>query len=619
MIRPAWDFDYRPTAVPQASVADRLDDFILATTCGVDPAYLVQVLGRLAPGLRVEPLLDWHPLYWTRVRSDAGIERAACEACLAASGVPARYLATARCGSQDLPPPLDLQGLPPARATHWRARPPSTPAETNSAGRWFVEACGVDVDRRVCGTGAGTRLAVIDNDGGETEHLDLDAHVLVGTDYVPGVSSHAALMVAWAVRAVRMPVDPDGGLIGIAPDASPRLYSIPKPGTDVIHLPLAIVHAVIDGADVVMCATNVDGQWSPMLDDALAIASQLGRHGRGTAVVLPCSRETSSPEGSTHSSLSLGAGEPAADPRVFCVAPSSRAGDWFLWRDRRGRLHPFANRGPALRWLAPGDDVALPFSSPEVLGHAESSGASAIAAGVLLLVLGRNPALTLSELEQVLTSTVATVDPQVPVDRRSLTDPYDILPTGRDRDGHNAKHGYGRLDATRACLLVSDPLAFALVSLGEDEAARRWVELQADVPDVGGLLPAGLAAWAVRALLADASQRHAICALARSLRLFAARPERLRSQAPGATWRQVLMLLRDLPRSRHAAQLEPAQRQELGALEARARDLATRPEQTAAMENHLCRLATMLWPVLDSGQVGPRRASAPPLLELLGA
>ena len=131
----------------------------------------------------------------------------------------------------------------------------------------------------MCGTGAGTRLGVIDNDAGDIGRLDLDNHIAVGVEQVTAGSSHAAQLVAWAVRAVRVDgPDGDKGFIGVAPDASPRLYSIPKPAT-LLSFPLAIVRAVTDGADVIVCATNVDGQWSPMLDDALEIACRLGRDG----------------------------------------------------------------------------------------------------------------------------------------------------------------------------------------------------------------------------------------------------------------------------------------------------------------------------------------------------
>jgi hypothetical protein len=620
MIRPPWDFEYRPVHAETSGEDTCFDDLILASEGPVDPAQLAQVLGQLAPDLRIEPVLDWHPLYWTRVRSGCGLEPAECEQCLRAGGMAVRYLASAHAASQRLPPALDLSGCLPMRASQWQTRGPSVLQETASAGRWFVDSCGVGVDRRACGTGAGTRLAVIDNDAGEVSRLDLDNHILVGTDHVPGGSSHAALLVAWAVRAVGGPGKNGGGdFIGVAPDASPRLYSIPKPGNDVFSFPLAIVRAVADGADVVVCATNVDGQWSPMLDDALELASHLGRQGRGTAVVLPCGRETSSPEGSVHSSLSLGAGEPAADPRVFCVAPSGRDGGWFLWRDRRGQMHPFANRGPALRWLAPGDDVALPFRSPEILAHAESSGASAMAAGVLLLVLGRNPDLTLPELEDALTRTVRAVDPELSAERSALADRYDILPVGRDRDGHNAKHGYGLLHASRACLLVSDPIAFALVSIGEDQAALRWLETRCEQPWLASLYSNELGRWAARGLLADAGQRHAICALARLLRLLSVRPERLRAQAPGALLRLVMMLVRDLPRSRQAPAPEAALQPELLAIADRANAAVLDPARAGEIEKQICALAAALWPAVGSRPVAPEYHPSTQTVERLGA
>ena len=301
------------------------------------------------------------------------------------------------------------------------------------------------------------------------------------------------------------------------------------------------------------------------------------------------------------------------------MAPSGHDGGWFLWRDRRGRLHPFANRGPALRWLAPGDDVALPFSTPEILAHAESSGASAMAAGVLLLVLGKNPELSLTELEDTLTRTIGEVDPQPPTERRALADPYDLLPVGRDRDGHNAKHGYGRLQATRACLVASDPLAFALVSIGEDLAASRWLELRQDDDGIAAFYGGPLAAWATRALLADAGLRHAICALARLLRLLAIRPERLRDQAPGALLRLGMTFLRDLPRARQAPPLEVSLRRELAAITEQARAYALDPLLASQLEKRMCRVAGFLWPAGDSRAVALAQDSLPTPVELLGA
>jgi hypothetical protein len=367
---------------------------------------------------------------------------------------------------------------------------------------------------------------------------------------VPRAGAHAALLLGWAVGARWG----NGYFRGIAPDASPRLYCIPKSANDIVSLPLAIVRAVEDGADVIVCATYVEGQSSALLDDALAFATQLGRRGRGTAIVMPTGREMSSPSDSVHSSLSLGLSEPASDPRVFCVGPSSRDGGWFLWRDRNGKLRPFANRGPALRWLAPGDDLAYPFTNEDRPAHAESSGASAVAAGVLLLVLGRNPTLHLSDLDQVLHNTVVSLEPALHSMDTELGDRADVLPLGRDADGHNAKHGYGRLNATEACLAASDPICAALVRIGERRAGERYANVRSVAKP--SLYSEALACWAARALLNDPLSQQALSSLARAVRLSSLHPESWDGQPPGHWLRHLGLAVRLLRRTNPPAEIE---------------------------------------------------------------
>jgi hypothetical protein len=282
-----------------------------------------------------------------------------------------------------------------------------------------------------------------------------------------------------------------------------------------------------------------------MLDDALSVARALGRRGRGTAVVFPTGREASSPSGSVHSSWSLALGDPAVDSRVFCIGPSARDGGWFMWSDRRGKLRPFANRGPAVRWLAPGDDIAYPFGDRDRLFHAESSGASAIAAGVLLLVLAANPTLRLSELEAVVTRTLERADAMTDARRTPLADAFDVRPTAHDADGHNAKLGYGRIHATRASLAARDPIALALLAMGERSAALAIAD-----GAHARLCSRRLARWAVRAVLADVSLEHALRAILRHGRLVAGRADRQLSHGEGALARHVVLFVRALARSR---------------------------------------------------------------------
>jgi hypothetical protein len=545
--RPAWDFDYAPISIGGERGADAAEgelDVIVATEEDLDPARVAELASSMAARIQVTSLFSSHPIFWTRVEASSPIDQQKLGECLARGGVKIRYVASARHGSQALPPPLDLEEARPRRAADWALRKSSDCLEAETPWRWFLRERGVDVDRRTCGTGAGTRLAVIDNDAESMDQVKLDAEVLIGVSAAPRTQTHAAMMLAWAVNA-RMP---DGGEFrGVAPDASPRFYCIPKPSEDVWSLPLAIVRAAEDGADVIVCATYLEGSTSPLLDDAVEFATRLGRGGRGTALVMPTGREMSSPADSVHCSLSLGLADPAADPRIFCIGPSARDGGWFLWRDRKGKLRPFANRGPSVRWLAPGDDMAFPFATPERPWHAESSGASGVAAGALLLLLGTNPELTLTDIDALLTATAVEVDGASQVRDPELADRRDLEPAGVDGDGHNAKHGYGRISALLACRSACDPFCFVLSRMGEHEAASGYLELRAD-EEFSALYSPALARFAARAVLRDAELRHALTAFARALRLAARHPERAADQVPGHLIRQVALIARALAR-----------------------------------------------------------------------
>lgn len=542
-MRPPWDFDCRPVRTSAGDDDGEGADLVIATDELVEPSRIESALEPMAKGARAELLVSRRPIFWVRLRANAPLRRAEVVARLREVGVPLRYAASAR--RPDVACyPLRIRRTDAARPDpRWKARRPSAHAvEPSSPGRWFLrDDGGVAVDRELFGSGAGTRLAVIDNDAMEAERLALDAEILVHLERPPRAQAHGSLMVAWAVGAARG--QGEAPFVGVAPDASPRLYCIPKPEVDVLSLPVAIVRAVFDGADVVVCAAYVEGSTSPMLDDALEVASRLGRRGRGTAVVLPTGREASSPPGSVHLSWSLGFGEPASDPRAFCIAPGARDGGWFLWSDRKGRLRPFGNRGPAVRWTAPGDDIAYPFAAPERLFHAESSGASAIAAGALLLVLAANRSLRLHELEAIVTATASPV--AATCEAEALADRHDVLPAGRDADGHNAKVGYGRISAGRACLAARDPIAWTLVQIGETATARA---LEAAVRRGDFTLPYSrrLGRWLVRALLLEAGASHAARGIARHLRLVAASDDRRTAHAEGALVRQLELLIRRL-------------------------------------------------------------------------
>jgi hypothetical protein len=577
--RPPWDFGYAPVR-PAAGPPEETADLVVATPAAVDPGRIEEAAGE---GARGSTLLCDEPLFWTHLALAQPDLPATIAGRLRSQGISVRYVTSAERPSLAAAPPLDVRGVSAFRPRAWAARPKKAAPVGDSPGCWFLrrEEGGIDVDRDRFGAGGGTRLAVVDDDALEAETLELDAEVLIGVDRPPRHGPHGALMVGWAVGARGHP--------GVAPAASPRLYVIPKPGRGVTALPLAIARAARDGADVILSATYVEGCASPLLDDALEVASRLGRRGRGAAVVMPTGREASSAEGSLHASLSLGLGEPASDPRVFCVAPGARGGGWFLWRDRRGRLRPFANRGPAVRWTAPGDDLAYPFTAPgdtERLFHAESSGAAAVAAGVLLLVLAQNPTLRLPELGAVIDATLA---PAAPATAEPLADPADALPEGRDRDGHDAKQGYGRIQAGRACLAAADPVSAALTAMGEDDAARAFLDVRLRSARVRAAYSPALGRWAVRALLADPEAAGALRVILRHLRLLARHGERISLHGEGALTRRVVLLLRRLARARVPA--TASVRDELGRLEGRVATISEGHGGALALERTMVAVA----------------------------
>jgi hypothetical protein len=535
----SWDFDYLPLSRPRSrSGLER--DFVLATQRALTSEEIKSGLAAARIEGALDPRLERAPVFWYRLRVGDPQQADALSSSLRSAGLPVRYVSSASHEDLRLGPRLDFGAAPAIRSEDWTTRSRRCHDELQEPGRWFLDAyTGVEVDRAACGFGEGTRLAVIDDQARDIDALELDREIAVPDRSARG-GSHAAFMIAWAVGSRGRPATGLPAFDGIAPDTSVRLYGIPTPDTALAWLPVALVRAVDDGADVVVCATYVEGLTSPMLDDALEFAVHLGRGGLGSAVVFPTSREFSSPPGLVRPSLTLGLHQPASDPRVLCVAPSGRDGGWFLWSDKSGRRNPFSNRGPAVRVAAPGDDMAHPFATDGRLAHAESSGASAIAAGVALLALGANPGLSVDELYGLLSRTARPC--KLDSDGMEFANPSDLRPRVPDPDGHDAKCGYGRVSALRACASGCDPFGAALVEIGEDSAARSLLE-RIGKRDLAAAYSPELARWAARQYLVDDAFSHSVRVLVRHLRLVAGRSDRLEAQAGGAMLRACVLLL----------------------------------------------------------------------------
>ena len=111
--------------------------------------------------------------------------------------------------------------------------------------------------------------------------MELERRVCVGATQDPKTAGHAALMVAWAASARR----PDGArFVGIAPDASVRVYAIPRPDVDVVSLPLAIARAASGLTS--LCLRRARRWWVQLMarPTVTAAPSSARVEGSGTAV-----------------------------------------------------------------------------------------------------------------------------------------------------------------------------------------------------------------------------------------------------------------------------------------------------------------------------------------------
>jgi hypothetical protein len=168
------------------------------------------------------------------------------------------------------------------------------------------------------------------------------------------------------------------------------------------------------------------------------------------------------------------------------------------------------------------------------------------------------------ELASIVDATLTPIPATLPAPSAPLADRADLLPHGRDADGHNAKHGFGLLCAKRACLAAADPVCGALVAMGEDAAARCFADLRRTDPVVRAAYSGAVARWLVRALLADREAALALHAMLRHLRLVAGNASRLAAHGAGALLRSLALLLRRLLASTVGA--PEAVREELDAL-----------------------------------------------------
>ena len=219
-----------------------------------------------------------------------------------------------------------------------------------------------------------------------------------------------------------------------------------------------------------------------------------------------------------------------------CTASRQAVGRrWFSVAAARRRLRPFANRGPAVRWLAPGDDLAYPFSprrssrfTPSRAEPPPSPPASCSCCSAC------NPELGLHEVHALLERTRGRTRRRRPRSQRRWPIPPMCCRSG-SRPRRTRRQV--RLRSSQRDPRVRSRGRPRGAGARRDGRGRRW-------RSPGALSPArpyseALGRWAARALLArpDSSTRSGRCyGTSASCRPG---PQRGRAHAPGALARQL--------------------------------------------------------------------------------
>lgn len=266
----------------------------------------------------------------------------------------------------------------------------------------------------------------------------------------------------------------------VAPGVQIGLFEIPLAHASHLHgtdLAAALARAVGQWGAEVVVVSLAHGGWGtpPHLRAILRGCARSGREGRG-AVVVCCTGRIDQNQDLYGDSPALAADDFNAQPQVLTVAACSPRGGWY-----RVNCHPLGRMGPSVELCAPGELVTF----PRVGAADDSSLAAALVAGTVARMVTTNPALSLSELRQLLRATAQALPAEdEPTEPGLETDRFNEW----DRAGHNLKLGHGRVDALGACLAAGDPVCHALLAtrrtlaakLGateateELEAARSW-------------------------------------------------------------------------------------------------------------------------------------------------
>ena len=311
----------------------------------------------------------------------------------------------------------------------------STPASASRRETGFSgDGGGVRVDRRICGTGAGTRLAVIDDDAADVEQLELDRG--------------RAASASSGAPATERPRRPDGRL-GRG-RRRPRRNALRGRGARCVGA--ALLHPEAGRRRRLAAARHRARRSST--EPTSSCARRTSRAPRARCSTTPWRSPRTSGAGARHRRRAAhrprdierrahrctracrsGFGDPASDPRVHCVAPGGRHGRVVSVADARGKAA--AIRQPRARGAlaGPGRRPRVPVLVPRAavsrrverrLRHRGRRRAAASSA--------RNPSSSCTSCTRC--SREAWTRPsRARLAAAALADPADVLPSGEIATG----------------------------------------------------------------------------------------------------------------------------------------------------------------------------------------
>ncbi|MBE6305816.1 MAG: hypothetical protein E7082_07910 [Bacteroidales bacterium] len=250
----------------------------------------------------------------------------------------------------------------------------------------------VDISRAwTYASGRGVKIAIIDN-GIDVNHVDLKDNIIMtyNCDYsgypIP-VGDHGT-HCAGIAAAVR-----NNGIFvtGVAPDAKIMAagmdFRYPKERV-VAGLARAINWASRNGADVISCSWS--SPFSDKIADALDDAILNGRNGKGCIIVCAAGNAILDEWGNViNNDMAF-----PANYREEVIAVGAT--------DVNGSLAIFSSIGDNMFICAPGDAIWSTFPNDEIAVESGTSMACPHVAGVVALMLERNPTLTIDEVRQIL-------------------------------------------------------------------------------------------------------------------------------------------------------------------------------------------------------------------------